>query len=171
MLIAHDDWSYNGVRKNDLEHMESIWKKCLLLTMIEKKNHHRELGPNKHGLVTYIQVNVYIGNTLSWLNSGWAFKTDVCWRLNNHISVISLHIFEFSSKKQWFNLLPLRLYCFIYWKFIRLYEHQPETWVPFLANFGTFSRKSSKINKKRRENQLFFTVTRNISASHTGSNL
>ena len=26
------------------------------------------LGPNKHGLVTYIQVNVYIGNTLSWLN-------------------------------------------------------------------------------------------------------
>ena len=36
-LIAHDDWSYNGVRKNDLEHMESIWKKCLLLTMTEKK--------------------------------------------------------------------------------------------------------------------------------------
>ena len=24
-----------------------------------------ELGPNKHGLVTYIQVNVYIGNTLN----------------------------------------------------------------------------------------------------------
>ena len=31
------------------------------------------LGPNKHGLVTYVQVNVYIGNTLSWLNGGWAF--------------------------------------------------------------------------------------------------
>ena len=28
------------------------------------------LGPNKHGLVTYIQVIVYIGNTLSWLNGG-----------------------------------------------------------------------------------------------------
>ena len=28
------------------------------------------LGPNKHGLVTYIQVSVYIGNTLSWLNGG-----------------------------------------------------------------------------------------------------
>ena len=28
------------------------------------------LGPNKHGLVTYIQVNVYIGNTLSWHNVG-----------------------------------------------------------------------------------------------------
>ena len=28
------------------------------------------LGPNKHGLVTYIQVNVYIRNTLSWLNGG-----------------------------------------------------------------------------------------------------
>ena len=27
-------------------------------------------GPNKHGLVTCIQVNVYIGNTLSWLNGG-----------------------------------------------------------------------------------------------------
>ena len=37
------------------------------------------LGPNKHGLVTYIQVNVYIGNTLSWLNGGFlAFKTGVC---------------------------------------------------------------------------------------------
>ena len=36
------------------------------------------LGPNKHGLVTYIQVNVYIGNTLSWLNGGLAFKIDVC---------------------------------------------------------------------------------------------
>ena len=35
-------------------------------------------GPNKHGLVTYIQVNVYIGNTLSWFNGSWAFKTDVC---------------------------------------------------------------------------------------------
>ena len=31
---------------------------------------HQELGPNKHGLVTYIQVNVYIGNTLPWLNGG-----------------------------------------------------------------------------------------------------
>ena len=31
---------------------------------------HKHLGPNKHGLVTYIQVNVCIGNTLSWLNGG-----------------------------------------------------------------------------------------------------
>ena len=84
---------------------------------------HTNLGPNKLGLVTYIQVNVYIGNTLSWLNGGWTFKTDVCWRLNNHIFVISLHIF----KKQWFNILSLRLNCYIYWKFIRLYEHQHET--------------------------------------------
>ena len=93
-----------------------------------------QLGPNKHRLVTYIQVNVYIGNTLSW-----AFKTDVCWRINNHISIISLHVFEFSSKNNglsavcdcgisWsysltiFNILSLRLYCYIYWKFIRLYE-------------------------------------------------
>ena len=29
-----------------------------------------DLRPNKHGLVTYIQINVYIGNTLSWLNGG-----------------------------------------------------------------------------------------------------
>ena len=35
-------------------------------------------GPNKHGLVTYIQVNEYIGNALSWLNGGRAFKIDVC---------------------------------------------------------------------------------------------
>ena len=38
----------------------------------------RDLGPNNHGLVTYIQVNVYVGNMLSWLNRGVAFKTDVC---------------------------------------------------------------------------------------------
>ena len=55
------------------------------------------LRPNKHGLVTYVQVNVYIGNKL-WLNVGWAFKTDVCWRLNNPISVNCLLIFRFSSK-------------------------------------------------------------------------
>ena len=37
------------------------------------------LGPNKHGLVTYIQVNVSnIGNMLSWLDGGRAFKTDTC---------------------------------------------------------------------------------------------
>ena len=36
------------------------------------------LGPNKHRLITYIQVNVYIENTLSWLNGYSAFKTDVC---------------------------------------------------------------------------------------------
>ena len=36
------------------------------------------LGPNKHGLVTYIQVNVYIGNTFSWLNGGCAFKSNIC---------------------------------------------------------------------------------------------
>ena len=36
-------WSYTGVRKNDLEHMENIWKKCILLTMIEKTIfYHRE---------------------------------------------------------------------------------------------------------------------------------
>ena len=28
---------------------------------------HSDFGPNKHGRVTYIQVNVYVGNTLSWL--------------------------------------------------------------------------------------------------------
>ena len=57
----------------------------------------------------------------------WAFKTDICWRLNNHISFISLHIFWIVFKEQWFNILSLRLYCYIYWKFIRLYEHQQET--------------------------------------------
>ena len=29
-----------------------------------------KLGPNKHGLVTYVQVNVNIGNKLSWLDGG-----------------------------------------------------------------------------------------------------
>ena len=59
--------------------------------------HRFRLEPNKHELVTYIQVNIYIGNTLSWLNSSRAFKTDVCCRLNNHISLficISLNFLQ-----------------------------------------------------------------------------
>ena len=38
-------------------------------TLSESSFQH-DLGPNKHGRVTYIQVNVYIGNTLSWLIGG-----------------------------------------------------------------------------------------------------
>ena len=41
------------------------WRICLWCSIFQYY-----LGPNKHGLVTYIQVNVYIGNTLSWLNGG-----------------------------------------------------------------------------------------------------
>ena len=33
-------------------------------------NYLKALGPNKHRLVTYIQVNVYTGNMLSWLIGG-----------------------------------------------------------------------------------------------------
>ena len=55
----------------------------------------------------------------------------------------------FFFKKQWLNILSLRLYCYIYWKFIPLYVHQQETKVTFLAIFGTFSRKSPEINLKR----------------------
>ena len=98
------------------------------------------LGPNKHGLVT-----------LSWLNGGWAFKTDVCWRLDNvYLRYFSANLCIF-FKKQWFNISSLGLYCYIYWKFVRLYEHQQETYVhvPFLAILGVFSRKSSDINIKK----------------------
>ena len=121
--------AYSNVRYRSLNFCLSVCpsfprSECqLLLQLISQYL----LGPNKHGLITYIQVNVYIGNTLSWLNGGWAFKTNVCWRLNNHISVVSLHIFLIFFKKQWFNILSLRLYCYIYWKFICLYEHQQET--------------------------------------------
>ena len=38
--------------------------------VMAERSVHLTLGPNKHGLVTYIQVNVYIGNTLLWLNGG-----------------------------------------------------------------------------------------------------
>ena len=45
---------------------------CLLGPRSNKLNVYCfELGSNKHGLVTYIQVNVYIRNTLSWLNGGF----------------------------------------------------------------------------------------------------
>ena len=43
---------------------------CLQFVIVVFPNRLYFLGPNKHGLVTYIQLNVYIGNTLSWLNGG-----------------------------------------------------------------------------------------------------
>ena len=43
---------------------------------------------------------------------------------------------------QWFNILSLRLYCYIYWKFNRFYEHQQETKVPFLDRLS----RSDKVN-------------------------
>ena len=52
------------------------------------------IRPSIHGLVTDIQVNVYIGNTLSRLS----FQNWRMLKLNNHISIISLHICDFSSK-------------------------------------------------------------------------
>ena len=75
---------------------------------------------------------------------GWAFKTDVCWRLNNFFAYL-----WFFFKKQMFNILSLRLYYYIYWKFIRLYEQQQEIKVPFLAIFCTYSRNPSDINLQR----------------------
>ena len=40
---------------------------CRDLTTTESRV---KVRPNKHGLFTYIQVNVNIGNTVSWLNGG-----------------------------------------------------------------------------------------------------
>ena len=37
--------------------------------------------------------------------------------------------------------------------------------------FGMFSRKSSEINIKNEKTSILFTVTRNISALHTGRHL
>ena len=45
------------------------WKKADSLITIQCSPYaHYNLGPSKHGLVTNIQVNVYIGNTLSRLS-------------------------------------------------------------------------------------------------------
>ena len=53
------------------------------------------LRPSTHGLVTDIQVNVYIGNTLSRLRfQNWLIK---CWRLNYHPYYFSAYL-NFSSK-------------------------------------------------------------------------
>ena len=129
-----------------------------------------KLGPNKHGLVTYIQVNVYIGNTLSWLNGDWAFKTDVCWRLNNHISVISLHIFCFLQKAMVQYIIFKTVLLYLLRVYLSLWT-SARNLVLFLAIFGTFRQKSSEINIIRWENFNYLTVTCNISASQTESNL
>ena len=62
-------------------HLQSQFQRFLYQTLfvisqvkdikhINRNFHPAQLGPNKHGLVTYIQVNVYIGNMFSWLNGG-----------------------------------------------------------------------------------------------------
>ena len=71
--------------------------------------------------------------------------SDFYWGINC-ISIISLHICDFSSKSNGSIYIPLRLYCYIYCKFKGLYEHQQETKIPFLAIFDNFSRKLSEIN-------------------------
>ena len=133
------------------------------------------LGPKKHGLVTYIQVhfvNVYIGNTLSWLNGGCAFKTDICWRLNIHISVFfSAYLWYFFSQKAMVQYTILKTV------FLYLLKVYPSLWKSarnlgtILAIFGTFRRNPSEVSVKRWENFNYFTVTCNISASHTWSKL
>ena len=70
-------------------------------------------------------------------------------------------------------MLSLRLCCYIYWKFIRLYEHDgpQHTKVPLLAIFGTFSQKSAEIKIKDDKTLILFTVTCKISTLHTGNNV
>ena len=55
-------------------------------------------------------------------------------------------------------------------KIFRLYEHQQETKVPFLAIFGTLSRISSEITLKDDFTSVVFTITCNTSTLHTGNN-
>ena len=68
----------------------------------------------------------------------------------NHISIISLHICDFSSKS---NGSIYYLYdCIVIFNeslSVFIYEHQQETKRPILAICSTFSRKSSEINLKR----------------------
>ena len=73
----------------------------------------------------------------------------VCCRLNNHISIISLHIFEFSSKSSG-SIYYLCDCVVIFIERLSVFMNiskKPRD--PFLAIFGTFSQKSSKINIKR----------------------
>ena len=66
-----------------------------------KADDDQNLGPSIRGLVTDIQVYVYIGICCR----GPAFKTDECWSLNSHY----LHYFSvylwFFLKKQWLKIL------------------------------------------------------------------
>ena len=64
------------------------------------------------------------------------------------------------------QFVTFKTYCYIHCKCIRLYEHQQETKVPFLAIFGTFSRKSSEIDLTDDKTSILFTYTCNISPLH-----
>ena len=55
-------------------------------------------------------------------------------------------------------------------KFIRLYEHQQETKVSFVAIFGTLAKNRQKIIYKDDKTSIIFTVTCNISTLHTWNN-
>ena len=71
---------------------------------------HKCLGPSKTGLVTDIQVNVYSGNTLSRLS----FKNGRMLKIKQSYLTYSLQICDFFFKKQCFNILSLRQYCYTY---------------------------------------------------------
>ena len=88
-----------------------------------------------------------VSNQLEFTNTNYqeCFSDFFYWGINC-ISIISLHICDFSSKSNGSIYIPLRLYCYIYCKFKGLYEHQQETKIPFLAIFDNFSRKLSEIN-------------------------
>ena len=64
------------------------------------------------------------------------------WRINC-ISIISLHICDFSSKSNGSIYIPLRLYCYIYCKFKGLYEHQQETKIVQLTIRGSGKHKQT----------------------------
>ena len=84
----------------------------------------------------------------------WHLQTQIIKNriLSDSLMGNKLYLYYFSAylwfffKKQWFNILHLKLYCYIFCKFMGLYEHQQETKVPFLAIFDNFSWKLSEIN-------------------------
>ena len=134
-------WSYTG---ECVSLLETLYKVIMCHYSVYEKLFNIKLAWVLRGMMDVFHVYCFksVGiykHKLSRIES----LAILYWRINC-ISIISLHICDFSSKSNGSIYIPLRLYCYIYCKFKGLYEHQQETKIPFLAIFDNFSRSCQK---------------------------
>ena len=127
----------------------------------------QHLGHTIPRLVTDIQVKcIYVKYVVEMSFQNWSM-------LKIKQSYISLYICNVFFKKQWFNILSLRLNL-LYMYLLKVY---PSLWTSARNQGGSFSyfrHFKQKIvgnqPKNMKKKSILFTVTCHISTTHTGNN-